>query len=144
MNREELFAWVLDTFGAEPEYPWGDRNAVLRHGGNRKWFAAILEVGRDKLGLSGEGMTDVVNVKCDPRLIATLISQEGFHRAYHMNKEKWLSIRLDGSAPRDEIETLVTMSYDLTGVKPPRKRTGAFSCSEHPGDSHASVRAGSE
>lgn len=118
MNREELFAWVLDAYGTEPEYPWGDNNAVLRHRENRKWYAAVLEVGRDKLGLTGDGMVDVVNVKCDPRLIGSLVTQPGFHRAYHMNKEKWISIRLDGSAAPEEIQMLLSLSYDLTGVKP--------------------------
>lgn len=117
MDREALFAWVMDAWGTEPEYPWGDNNAVLRHRENRKWYAAVLEVGRDKLGLAGDGMVDVVNVKCDPRLIGTLVTQPGFLRAYHMNKEKWISIRLDGAASADEIQMLLSMSYDLTGLK---------------------------
>lgn len=120
MDREELFAWVLTQFGVDREYPWGDNNAVLRHRENRKWFAAVLEVGRGKLGLTGEGLVDVVNVKCDPRLIGALVTQPGFHRAYHMNKEKWISIRLDGSVPAEEVRTLVSLSYDLTGLKPSR------------------------
>lgn len=117
MNRGELLAWVLDAYGTEPEYPWGDNNMVLRHRENRKWYAAILEVGRDKLGLMGEGIVDVVNIKCDPRLIGSLVTQPGFHRAYHMNKEKWISIRLDGSVDAAEIQMLMSLSYDLTGVK---------------------------
>lgn len=117
MSREELFAWVSEQFGVEPEYPWGDTNAVLRHGSNRKWFAAVLEVGRDKLGLPGTGCVDVVNLKSDPRLIASLVTQPGYHRAYHMNKEKWVSIRLDGTVAAGEIRMLTELSYDMTGVK---------------------------
>lgn len=117
MDRERLFSWVSSDFGIEPEYPWGDNNAVLRHRENRKWFAAVLEVGRDKLGLSGEGMVDVANVKCDPLLIGSLLTQPGFHRAYHMNKEKWLSIRLDGSVEESQVRLLVSLSYDLTSPK---------------------------
>lgn len=124
MSREELLNWVADSFGVAPEYPWDDVNAVLRHGSNRKWFAVILEVGRDKLGLSGDGTVDVVNVKCDPRLIGSLLTQPGYHRAYHMNKEKWISLRLDGSVPAEALEMLISMSYDLTGArkKQPKKR----------------------
>lgn len=124
MDRDALMDWVRNDFGIEPEYPWADRNAVLRRRDNRKWFAAILEVRRDRLGLSGEEMVDAVNVKCDPRLIGTLVSQPGFHRAYHMNKEKWISIRLDGAASDDEIRMLVSLSYDLTGPKKSRKYSG--------------------
>lgn len=121
MDTEALFAWVSADFGVEPEYPWGDCNAVLRHRENRKWFAAVLEVKKASLGLPGEGTVPVVNVKCDPLLIGSLLNQPGYHRAYHMNKEKWLSIRLDGSVPSGDVKTLVSMSYDLTGIRP-RKR----------------------
>lgn len=124
MTHEELFAWVAGQYGIAPEYPWGDTNSVLRHRENRKWFAAVLEVGRDKLGLTGGGTVFVVNVKCDPRLIGSLLGQPGFHRAYHMNKEKWLSIRLDGSADADTIRSLVSMSYDLTGIQNRGKKHG--------------------
>lgn len=124
MTREALLSWVPDCFGADWEYPWGDDNAVIRHRENRKWFAVILTVGRDKLGIPGDGTVDVVNVKCDPRLIGTLISQPGFHRAYHMNKEKWISIRLDGTVEEETVRMLITMSYDLTGQKTGKKRGG--------------------
>ena len=37
MTRQELFTWVRQQYGTEPEYPWHDRNAVLRHNDNNKW-----------------------------------------------------------------------------------------------------------
>ena len=37
---------------------------------------------------------DVLNVKSDPLLIGSLRGQDGYFPAYHMNKEKWLSIQL--------------------------------------------------
>ena len=114
MERQQVFDFVKRSYGTEPDYPWADWNAVLRHRENRKWYGVILEVGRQKLGLPGSGEVDVLNVKCDPRLVGALRTQEGFHEAYHMNKEKWISIRLDGSVSESEIRSLLAMSYDLT------------------------------
>ncbi len=122
MDRQAVFAYVMDQYGTEPDNPWADRNVVLRHSSNNKWFAVILEVGRDKLGLSGGGIIDVLNVKCDPRMIGALRTQAGFHPAYHMNKEQWISIRLDGSVPEDAIRSLIDLSYTLTGVRKKRGR----------------------
>lgn len=51
-----------------------------------------MTVGRDKLGLPGDSMVDVVTVKCDPMLGGSLRMQKGFHPAYEMNKDKWLTI----------------------------------------------------
>ena len=70
-TKRKLLAWVKETYGIEPDYPWADNNAVLRHQPSRKWFAVLLDVGKQKLGLSGEGNVDVVNLKCDPLLSGT-------------------------------------------------------------------------
>lgn len=123
MDREEVLQWVRKKYGTEPDYPWKDDNAVLRHGENNKWYGLIMEVRRDRLGLPGEESVDVLNVKCDPVLISSLQSKEGFHPAYHMNKEKWISIRLDGSAGEEDIKNLIAISYELTSAAK-NKKTG--------------------
>lgn len=40
----------------------------------------VLEISEKKLGLTGEGIVDVINVKCDPVLIGSLREQSGFSR----------------------------------------------------------------
>lgn len=105
MTRDELQRYIFDHYSTEPDYPWADapNHAVFRHGGNRKWFALVLDVPRNKLGLPGTQMIDVVNLKCDPILIGSLRGEPGIFPAYHMNKDRWLSVALDGSAADDQI-----------------------------------------
>ncbi len=117
MDRQEIFDYAKTKYGTDPDYPWSDTNAVLRHKANRKWYGLVMEVRRDKLRLPGDGMVDVITVKCDPMLGASLRAQEGFHPAYHMNKDKWLTVRLDGSVPDEEIKDLIDLSYALTTAK---------------------------
>ena len=123
MNREELEAYILEQYSTEPDDPWADmpRTAVFRHAGNRKWFALVMEVPRDKLGLLGTEPLDIVNFKCDPILIASLRGEAGIFPAYHMNKASWLTAALDGSVPRETIELLLDVSYELTKPKPRRE-----------------------
>ena len=123
MTRQEVFAYAKQQYGTEPDYPWMDTNAVLRHADNKKWYAVILEVRREKLGLDGDGMLDVLNVKCDPILIGSLRLKPGFHPAYHMNKDKWLTIRLDGSVSPAEIQNLIDLSFRLTRSDMAHKRS---------------------
>ena len=89
MTRDELQRYIFDYYSTEPDYPWPDapNHAVFRHGGNRKWFALVLDVPRNKLGLPGTQMIDVVNLKCDPILIGSLRGEPGIFPAYHMNKD---------------------------------------------------------
>ena len=117
MERNKLFEQVKQIYGIVPDYPWRDWNAVLRLQDNNKWFAVVLEVQESKLGLPGDRIMDVVNVKSDPLLIGSLRQQSGFFPAYHMNKDSWISIALDGSVPADTIMNLVDISYQLTKKK---------------------------
>lgn len=119
LSREDVFQLAKKWYGTEPEYPWNDRNAVLRHQDNKKWYGVILEVGREKLGIPGSGKVDVLNVKCDPILIGSLLSQKGFYPAYHMNKEKWVSILLNMPGVEENVKNLLDMSYGLTAAKKP-------------------------
>lgn len=121
MTRQELFQWVQKQYGTESEYPWHDWNAVLRHQDNKKWYGVVLEVPAVKLGLQNQGIVDVLNVKCDPLLGGLLRGQDGYFAAYHMNKEKWISILLGNPELDQSIQNLLALSYELTAVKRHRK-----------------------
>ncbi len=123
MNREELESYILNHYSTEADYPWADtpRAAVFRHVANRKWFALMMEVPRDKLGLAGAEKLDIVNFKCDPILIASLRGETGIFPAYHMNKGSWITAALDGSVPAETIELLLDVSYELTKPKTRKK-----------------------
>ena len=123
MNRGQLEAYIQNHYATLPDYPWADtpRAAVFRHTGNRKWFALVMEVPREKLGLAGTEKLDIVNFKCDPILISSLRGETGIFPAHHMNKANWITAALDSSVPSETIELLLDVSYELTKPKPCRK-----------------------
>lgn len=116
MNRKEVLTYVKEKYGIEPDYPWAKtpNYAILRHPHNRKWFAAIVDITKDKLGLNGNKLIDAINLKCDPLLIGSLRSEPGFFPAWHMNKEHWLTILLSGTVKKENICELIDLSYKLT------------------------------
>ena len=116
MNREGLERLISDNYGAEAEYPWlkYPNYAVFRHKSNRKWFALVADVPKNKLGLPETGILDVVNFKCSPLLIGSLLGERGFFPAYHMSKENWITVALDGSVSDEQIKMLLDWSYDAT------------------------------
>ena len=58
-----------------------------------------MNVPEHRLGLPGDGSVNVLDVKCDPRMIGSLLSEKGFLPAYHMSKSTWISVLLDVSGP---------------------------------------------
>lgn len=119
MTRQELTDYIFDAFSVEPDYPFprDDVSCVFRHTDNRKWFGIMMRIPYRTLGMNRDGETDIVNVKCDPVLMGSLRGKPGFCPAYHMNKDKWITILLDGSAGREEITALADMSFRMTETK---------------------------
>lgn len=118
-TREAVLTFAEETWGDEPDFPFAedDVSAVLRHPITRKWYALVMRVGRDRLGLPGEGMVDILNLKADPILAASLLHRQGFLPAYHMNKTQWLTVLLDGTLEMAEVYPLIEMSHTLTDRK---------------------------
>ena len=115
--RDVLNKYIIDSYGAEPEFLWSKfpHYAVYRHQDNKKWFAIIMDVEYRKLGVESEAKTDIINLKLgDPLLVDTLINDNGYYKAYHMAKNTWITIALDGSVSFEEIVSLLSDSYYLT------------------------------
>lgn len=117
--RNQVLQFAEQQYGTQPEYLWARTpdTAVLRHADNRKWYGIIMDIPRSKLGMSGEEIVDVLNVKCDPMMISSLSMEPGFFPGYHMNHDKWLSILLDGTVDIGMIFSLLDMSFELTAGK---------------------------
>ena len=106
-TKEEVLACCLALKNTSSVQPFHDPGwTVARRRESRKIFAVIFE--RDG--------RIWVNVKVDPEW-------RDFWRnafpsvvpAYHMNKEHWNSIILDGTVPDEAIRRMIGESYDLVG-----------------------------
>lgn len=119
MDRNAVIEYAREYMGAEPEYLWEryPTYCVLRHSGNKKWFALLADVQKKKLGLTDDGTVEILNVKCDGILLGSLLGRKGFLPAYHMSKSSWVTILLDGSADDEEIISLLNLSYELTNKR---------------------------
>lgn len=116
----EVVKYIQRKYKEEPEFLWAKspQNAAIRHSDNRKWFAAlIMDMPRNKLGLQGDGNVDIIDLKCNPELIGTLIDGKSYLPGYHMNKEHWITVVLDGVVPIQKIYDLIDLSYELTEKK---------------------------
>lgn len=110
---QEAVTACLTLPGVYEDHPFGDDTTVIRHGANKKSAAFVLR----------QGDVWMLNVKADP--VAVHMWQQIFPAvkpAYHMNKEHWLSIVLDGTMADEDIMRLVWDSYHLTQPKQAKKK----------------------
>lgn len=123
MDVKRLQQFISETYGTNAEYPWAKypNYMVFRHSNHQKWFALIMDIPKEKLGLPGKERIDVLNVKCEPLMIGSLRSEAGIYPAYHMSKTSWITVALDGSVSDEKIKWLLDMSYNLT-AKGKRKK----------------------
>lgn len=110
-SREEALRYCLTMPDTYADAPFHDGNwTLVRCRGNRKVFAWIFE---------RQGNI-WINVKADPEWRDFWRTAfEAVQPGYHLNKEHWNSIILDGTIPNQEIERMIGDSYDL--VKPGKK-----------------------
>ena len=131
MDRQTVLEYVKKKYKVLPEYPWRkyDGSAVLRHKDNKKWFALLMGVQGDKVGLPGTVYADVINLKVDDMLFRDVILREdGIMPAYHMNKMHWISVLLDGTVPENMVFDLIDRSFLATAsakkkekIRPPKE-----------------------
>ncbi len=114
-QTNRLAILIKEKYGSSPEFPWKDdnRNAIYRHKKTKKWYALIMNINRNKLDNINEDV-EVMNIKLDPLEIKKLIKRKCFYKAYHMNKEKWITILLNNQIKDEEIMSLLEKSYNLT------------------------------
>ena len=102
MSLKELQDLLGAFPGAKLEYPFGEQPAVYKV--NDKMFALVAE-NKDPINIS---------LKCDPELSKLLREKyESVMQGYHLNKRHWITIVMSGQLDDEEIQDLVSHSYQL-------------------------------
>ena len=113
-QTKRIITQVQEKYGNQLEYLWekSPDTAVLRHEGNKKWYAVLMKISWDKLEKVREGQVEAVNLKHDQ--VADLLSKKGIYPAFHMNKRYWISVALDDTLSDEEVLELIERSWNLT------------------------------
>ncbi len=119
----KLISHIETTYHALAEHPWekSPENMIFRDMLSGKWFALIMPVQKEKLGLSGNDYVYVINLKSEPDFIGLIAGTPGYFSGYHMNKQHWLTILLDGTVAFDDICDHIETSYKLITDTPSRR-----------------------
>jgi predicted DNA-binding protein (MmcQ/YjbR family) len=122
-DLETVRAYVLSRPGAVETRPFGPQPLVVKVGG--KIFALLSE---DAKPLQ-------ISLKCEPAHAMFLRDTfPAVRPGYHLNKEHWNTVTLDGSISEEGIRAMIDESYQLVvgGLsKAARQRLGREGQAEH-------------
>ncbi len=107
-----LLGHAAAEWGDAPDFPFGiaERTGILRHPVSGKWYAAILNIPKTKLGLASEQVVEVVNLHASAPQVQQLLGRPHFYPGWHMNKKYWYTVILDGSVADEELFQLLEVS----------------------------------
>ena len=115
----KIVEYIRENFADEPEFLWAKypNYAVFRRKDNRKWYAVIMSVPRNKLGLDGAEELEILNLRVEPQELDKIFDDEKYFRGWHMNKRSWMTLRLDDTLTDEEISARLAKSYELAAKK---------------------------
>ncbi len=123
--RDAILHYAAHCYGTRPEYFWVNSPgyAVLRHEDNKKWYGLIMDVPNTKLSLPGNGSTDILEILCDNEVRDLLRHEQVLLPAYHMRKEDWSAVLLDGSVDIELICDLLDRSFYVSATEEEKERS---------------------
>lgn len=119
-QAKAIIDYIRNTYGDELEYLWEKfpEDAIVRRQDNRKWYLALLQVSRRKLGLPSDEVVEIIDLRRSPEEdLKTLVDHEKYFPGWHMNKKNWYTIILDGSVKTEEICRRIDESYKAAEKK---------------------------
>ena len=119
--KSKQFYEILDhirfEYGGRLEFLWDKlpETAVVRRKDNEKWYALFGIIPEEKIGLSGHEKVEVMIIRGLPEEIPSLVDGKNFFTGYHMNKDHWYTIVMDGRVPTEEVLKRLDRSYEIAG-----------------------------
>ncbi|MCH5155592.1 MAG: MmcQ/YjbR family DNA-binding protein [Clostridiales bacterium] len=125
-TRDTIYEYAERQYGSLPEHLWNafPLYSVFRRADNKKWYAIIMNIQRNKLGFDDGEYVDIIDVKCSPAVRDALLGRQGFLPAYHLSKKTWITVLLDGTVDSQTVLNLVDESYNIASGRK-QKKTGA-------------------
>ena len=108
-----VIEYIGKKYGDELEYLWPKfpNNAIWRRADNKKWYALIMTIPKQRLDLAGEDEIEIMDLRADENVAQ--VDNKTIFMGYHMNKRHWITICLNNTLPTQKIYTLIDNSYAL-------------------------------
>lgn len=115
-QTQKIIQYVREKYQDELEFLWksSPNNAIWRNKENQKWYAILLTISAQKLGINSQEQIEIIDLRYPKEKISDIINNKEIYAGYHMNKKSWITIVLDGSVTTERIIELLDSSYLLS------------------------------
>ena len=105
---------IINKYNVNPEFLWEKYPSFAIYRKTKKWFALVGNVQLSKIDKKSNSMEEVeiINLKIKEDEKDILLNRKGYYEAYHMNKKNWITIILDDTLSDQEIERMISNSYN--------------------------------
>ena len=115
-QAKEIIKHIKEKYNDDLEFLWKkfNGNAIWRNKKNNKWYAALLIIPENKIGIDSDKIIEIIDLRYQKELIKELIDNKKIFPGYHMNKNSWITIKLDGTIETQKIFELIENSYKIS------------------------------
>ena len=116
--RQKWTKWIIENIVPYCGNPFEKTEAMgFTVEDKGKWYALMMQVPLQKLGVASKADALILNVKIHPEDKERLIATDGVYEAYHMNKKHWISIALNVCTDDALIKECIYNSYKCVAKK---------------------------
>lgn len=126
LQANRIAKLLQEKFHERPDFPFKKfpDYGVFRNHENRKWYGLIMNIDKQQLTKNAADQDqpiEIIDFKIAPTEHEQLLKQKGFYPSYHMNRDSWITVILDGSVDDQKLLALIAKSRSFTqkGMRKP-------------------------
>ena len=115
-QSKEIIKYVKEKYNDDLEFLWKKfpKNAIWRNKTNNKWYGALLVISERKLEIESDKIVEIIDLRYPKDKIKQVIDCDKIFPGYHMNKESWITIRLNRDMSTKKIFELIDNSHKIS------------------------------
>jgi len=112
-QAKEIIQYIKNKYDDDLEFLWNKlpEAAIWRNKGNNKWYGILMIIEEKKLGIDSNKKVEIIDLRCTKE--ENIVNHKNIFPGYHMNKESWITIKLDGTMKTEKILEYIDKSYRI-------------------------------
>lgn len=114
-QSKEIIQYIKEKYNGELEFLWEkfEDTAIWRNKKNKKWYGLICTISENKIGIDSEKEVEIIDLRYQKGETVNIIDNKKIFAGYHMNKNSWITIKMDNSVDTKKVKELIDNSYNL-------------------------------